>query len=499
MKGKIHKVVIFGAALVSFQAAAFAEIVPNSDITSNIGTEVQDSRTRSLSLPGRLITNSLSMYDNPSRITDVSGVYMDGDAVAENTWGGVVIPLPFSIKAGIFMRRPLSESSPLRNCLVEPSTGKMEPFTTMVGSGTSVGVIDPTSQYFNSNTVFPSTTVSELATGNGRTRGFGNIDFFQGYQIQKLHIGLMESFSNSSQNLTGTLSDGSMRSLGYGASEERISAGLSTSPIGIIEADLSCTFAHHGLSFGYDASTSNSYPKVGFNNLSESVHCSTEDNSELGFFFRTIVTLNSVFKVYGTMCYSRYTIPVDVYGKTAASTSPATQEVRYSTSFEMTSYDVALHQTVSEGCTVIYSAGYSMVTQHYTKTTIVAPSSSDGSIWGMAAINDSRSTNGVLLPVGVSAEYKINERFVIRSGMRKYLWAPYHSSFAGMTGSSATSSSEQGTDATADQFFASAGLSVLLSPSLTMDADVVVANSRFSELSSDKSSVTGGISLRYTF
>jgi len=486
--------------LIVYSEHAYAKSVPADDITTHISDEVQDSQSRALALPSGLGDNSLSLYDNPARMMDVSGLFLEGYAQETNVWGGTVISLPWSLKAGIFFRRPLSENSPLRNCLVEPGTGVMSPFSSMVNSGsTSLGIIDPTSIYFNSNTAFPNKSVSDLTTGDGYTKGFGNIDFFQGKQIGLFNVGLMESFSNSSNNHSETLSDGSTRGLSYSATEERISAGVSTSRIGFLTADFSVTYALHSLAFDYDASTSSTFPIVGFNNLSESVHCKSDDNSEMGIFFRTIFFLDNGMKVYGTVRYARYNMPLDVSGKLGASASPDTQTVQYNTSYSALSCDAALHQTVSQGCTIIYSLGYTNINLEYTKRTDVAPSSSDGSIWGNAPINDASTRTIQILPVGVAAEYVVNGMITARAGLRKYLWAPTSLTYTGSTGTLVTSSSEKEEFASGDQFFASAGVSILISKSIRIDIDIDASNNEFSQTGSKSSSVAGGVSLHYLF
>jgi len=485
--------------IIMYSNAIFAKSEVAEDITTHIGNEVQDSKSRSLALPSGLSENSLSLYDNPSRITDVSGIYLDGYAKETNLWGGTVIPLPFSIKAGFFLRRPLSQNSPLRNCLVEPSTGTKGAFTTMVDSGSTVlGIIDPESKYFKSETAIPNKSVSALATGDGDTKGFGNFDAFQGGQIGLVHLGIMESFSESSDNKSEVLANGSSRALGYSASEKRISAGFSTSPIGFLSADFSYTTAWQTISCDYDAATSATYPIFGYENLSESIHCKSAGNKELGMFFRTILSFDGI-KVFGTIRYSRYNMPVDMYGKLSSSTSDDTHHVQYNTSYSAISYDVALHQTVSERCTVVYSTGYSRINIEYTKKTVIAPTTTDSSIWGISSIDDVCKKTIEVLPLGIAAEYEINEMIIARAGIRKYLWAPYDTSYTGSTGTLKTASRDKGKFASGDQFFASAGISIHPNKSIVIDADVDASNNEFSQTSTKSSSIRGGLSLRYLF
>lgn len=484
---------------ICISVAAYAEIEPNTDCTALSGNEVQDSSSRSLALPGRLSINSFSMYDNPARVTDSAGAFLDGHEKAGNTWGGVIIPFPFSITSGILLRRAEPESSPLRNCLVEPSTGRIGAFSTMIRSDMKLGTLDSTSEYFTSDTSFPNKSVSELATGNGTTRGFGNVDLFQGYRIWMLNIGLMESFSQSSQSLSDALSDGSSRSLRYSAAQKRFSAGISTAPIGFLESEFAFTYAKHSLSFDYDAKTTENYPVIKDQELRESLHCKSAENTEIGFFFRAIATINSKFKAFGTFHYSRYEMPVDVYGKSQTSAAGDAHTVRYTTSWEMTSFDCAIHQTTGENCTIIYSAGFTSLYQRWTKKTTVQPLSSDSSVWGTDVINDQRKTDILLIPVGVGAEYRVTEKITVRSGVRKYIWAPYTSSYSGVTGSAVTSSRTKGRYSSTDQFFAGSGCTLALTEAMHIDVDISVANSCLIQSQTKKTSVTGGVTVKYSF
>jgi hypothetical protein len=470
----------------------------SDDITARVGGSVQDSKSRALVLPGGMTENSLNLYDNPARITDVSGVYLDGYAKETNFWGGTVIPLPLRIKAGLFFRHPLSETSPLRNCLVEPSLGTKSSFSSMVNSGDTVlGIVDPDCKYFGKDTGLPSKSVSELTTGDGKTKGFGNFDAFQGVQIGLVHLGLMESFSRSSVSKREIIGDGSSRSLGYSASEKRFACGLSSSKIGFLSADFSYSWARHDLSFDYNAATSAAYPVFGSENLSESIHCKSAENRELGVFFRAIASFEK-FKVFGTIRSSRYDIPIITSGKLASSETATVHQVRYNTSYTALSYDLALHQIVGDDCTVIYSAGFTRMDYEYTKRTVTAPSSSDSSIWGSEIINDVRKKSLRIIPIGVSAEFGMFDSMILlRTGVRKYIYALCDVSYIGKTGSTVKAYENKGKYATGDHFIASGGISIRPEKSINIDVDVDASNGSVEE--NETSSIRAGLSLRYLY
>ena len=472
---------------------------PVSDITASAGLQVQDGQAKAMALSNRLLLNDYNLYLNPSRIMQANGIYMEGWTGEENVWGGTVLSVPIKaveMKGGVFFRRVENITSPIFNLAKEPVSGKAVDFASMVPSGKDVlGAIDKDSAWFDSETGFSSTTVpSELAKGKDKNKGFGNIDLFYGVKIWEIDIGLMGGFSSIQNKNSQQLADGSYRNLTYSTGKTYWGLGVDLASFGSFSADLSCTMAKYTFSYKYAAATSSTYPVAGSENLSESFNMKSKESKELDVLLRLIYSMEKM-KFFGVFQYQKYDIPVLVSGKQCNSTDPAVQTVLYGTSYSLLSFETALHHTVSDKGTVIYTMGYYQIQENLTKATDTSPIASDGSIWGNTAINDSRDTVIKLFSLGVATEYAVGETVKLRTGMKKYVYAPESSKFKG-AGNAQYDNSKQ--FSSTDRFYISAGLSWKPIDAITADFIIETAYVTFSQ-KEDSSPLAAGVSLKYSF
>ena len=274
--------------------------------------------------------------------------------------------------------------------------------------------------------------------------------------------------------------------------------GAQLTKIGPVIIDLALFVSVPSVSFSYDAATSGSYPVLGAQNRSESFAFKSTDPLEFGINMRAIYAF-SMGKIIFTTCYDQYSIPVSFSGKLYSSSNAATQTVVYGSSSSTILTDVVFAQKITDKCEILYSAGFTFIKEDLSKNTDAAPASTDGSIWGTTAINDSRTTETCIIPIGIAASFRTTEKLSLRMGLRKYIWAPVDSKYKGSSASGAARAVYQDNLGDSDHMYTSAGIGYAIIESCTLDLVIETSYFNLSRNEGKDAMVFAGAALKYTY